>query len=110
MGCGCGASGPLGQDQNQSGRTVFCVKFQREMPGLDEVPFEGHPLGQRIYENVSKEAWKLWVERMKMVMNEYRLNLGTQEAQEFLLKQMEDFFFGEGSALPPDYVPPKTKG
>ena len=37
---------------------------------------------------------------MKMIMNEYRLNLGTQEAQEFLLKQMEDYFFGEGSAFP----------
>ena len=45
-----------------------------------------------------------------MIMNEYRLNLGTQEAQEFLLKQMEEYFFGEGSAFPPGYVPPKTKG
>ena len=66
------------------------------MPGLDEVPFDSHPLGQRIYENVSKEAWKMWLEQMKMIMNEYRLNLGTQEAQEFLLKQMEDYFFGAG--------------
>src|ERR1700723_2809790 len=88
---------------------VFCVKLQREMPGLDEIPFEGHPLGQRIYDNVSKEAWKLWLEHMKMIMNEYRLNLGTQEAQEFLLKQMEDYFFGEGSALPAGYVPPRSK-
>jgi Fe-S cluster biosynthesis and repair protein YggX len=86
---------------------VHCVKLQREMPGLDEVPFEGHPLGQRIYDNVSKEAWKLWVERMKMIMNEYRLNLGNPEAQEFLLQQMEEFFFGsESAALPPGYVPP----
>ena len=50
---------------------MFCVKLQREM---DEVPFEGHPLGQKIYDNVSKEAWKMWVEHMKMLMNEYRLN------------------------------------
>ena len=56
---------------------VFCVKFQKELPGLDEVPFDGHPLGQRIYDNVSKEAWRMWVEQMKMIMNEYRLNLGT---------------------------------
>jgi Fe-S cluster biosynthesis and repair protein YggX len=76
------------------------------MPGLDEVPFEGHPLGQRIYENVSKEAWKIWVEQMKIIMNEYRLNLGTREAQEFLLRLMEQHFFGEGAAFPPDYVPP----
>lgn len=88
-------------------RKVFCVKFQREMEGLSEPPFDGHPLGQKIYENVSKEAWLQWVERMKMIMNEYRLNLGTREAQEFLLRQMEEYFFGEGGALPPDYVPPE---
>ena len=109
MGCGGGSIGPKIEEQNQSGRTVFCVKFQREMPGLDEVPFDGHPLGQRIYENVSKEAWKLWLEQMKMIMNEYRLNLGTQEAQEFLLKQMEDYFFGEGASFPPGYQPPRAK-
>lgn len=88
---------------------VFCVKLQREMEGLDEVPFEGHPLGQKIYENVSREAWKMWVDRMKMIMNEYRLNLGTREAQEFLLQQMNEYFFGEGAALPPDYVPPTSR-
>jgi Fe-S cluster biosynthesis and repair protein YggX len=87
-------------------RSVFCVKLHKELPGLDEVPFDGHPLGQRIYDNVSKDAWKMWVEQMKMIMNEYRLNLGTPEAQEFLLKQMEEYFFGEGAAHPPGYVAP----
>ncbi len=87
-------------------RMVFCVKFQKELPGLDEAPFDSHPLGQRIFENVSKEAWRMWVEHMKMIVNEYRLNLGTRESQEFLLKQMEAYFFGEGAALPADYVPP----
>ena len=109
MGCGGGPVGPLVEETNRTGRKVFCVKFQREMPGLDEPPFDNHPLGQRIFENVSKEAWKMWLEQMKMIMNEYRLNLGTQEAQEFLLKQMEEYFFGEGAALPPGYVPPRSK-
>jgi Fe-S cluster biosynthesis and repair protein YggX len=83
---------------------VFCVKLQREMEGLTEVPFDGHPLGQRIYDNVSKQAWGMWVEHMKMLMNEYRLNLGTKEAQEFIMQQMEQYFFGEGSAPPPEFV------
>ncbi|MGH9583919.1 MAG: oxidative damage protection protein [Bryobacteraceae bacterium] len=87
-------------------RRVFCVKLHKELPGLDEVPFDGHPLGRRIYDNVSKEAWHTWVEHMKLIMNEYRLNLGTPEAQEFLLKQMEEYFFGEGSAHPPGYIAP----
>ena len=111
MGCGSGSgmADPRFEEQATGGRKVFCVKFQKEMPGLDEVPFDGHPLGQRIYENVSKEAWKMWLEHMKMIMNEYRLNLGTPDAQEFLLKQMEQYFFGEGAALPPGFVPQKAK-
>ena len=106
----CGSGLPMGHTEEKAGaRNVFCVKFRKEMPGLDEPPFEGHPIGQKIYENVSKEAWKMWIEHMKMLMNEYRLNLATQEAQEFLIKQMDDYFFGEGSALPPDFVPQKAK-
>ena len=84
---------------------VIAAKYKK----LDEIPFEGHPLGQKIYDSVSKEAWKMWVEHMKMLMNEYRLNLGTKEAQEFLIQQMDSYFFGEGAQLPPDFVPPKTK-
>jgi Fe-S cluster biosynthesis and repair protein YggX len=91
--------------EGKTPRMVFCVKLQKELPGLDETPFDNHPLGKRIYDNVSKEAWKQWVEHMKMIMNEYRLNLASPEAQEFLLKQMEEYFFGKGSELPPDYKP-----
>jgi Fe-S cluster biosynthesis and repair protein YggX len=105
----CGSVPPMPTQIRPGARKVFCVKFQREMEGLDEIPFEGHPLGQKIYESESKEAWKMRVEHMKMLMNEYRLNLGTAEAQEFLLKQMDDYFFGAGAALPPDFVPPRQK-
>ena len=103
MGCGSGG-GNFNQISNAirpGARKVFCVKFQKEMEGLDEMPFEGHPLGQKIYDNVSKEAWKMWVEHMKMLMNEYRLNLGTKEAQEFLIEQMDKYFFGEGARCRP---------
>lgn len=107
MGCGGGFPPPMDAEK-PGGRKVFCVKFQREMAGLDEPPFDNE-LGQRIYENVSKEAWRLWVEQMKMIMNEYRLNLGNPDAQEFLMKQMEEYFWGAGAAFPPDYVPPRSK-
>lgn len=85
-------------------RIVNCAKFGKELPGLDETPFEGE-LGQKIYDNVSKEAWAMWAEHLKMVINEYRLNPATMEAQELIIKQMEEFFFGESSQLPPGYVP-----
>lgn len=89
-------------------RTVHCVKFQKELPGLPKAPWPGE-LGQRVFEQVSKDAWKLWEERMKMILNEYRLMPWQKEAQELIAKQMEDFFFGDGAALPPDYVPQQSK-
>ena len=89
-------------------RTVQCAKLQRELPALDEPPWPGE-LGQRIFEKISAEAWGLWEERMKMILNEYRLMPWQKEAQELVAKSMEDFFFGEGSALPPEYVPEQQK-
>ncbi|MDE3155970.1 MAG: oxidative damage protection protein [Acidobacteriota bacterium] len=91
-----------------TGREVFCVKFRKKMPGLTRPPWPGE-LGQRVYENVSVEAWKLWEGRMKMILNEYRLMPWQKEAQELVAKYMEEFFFGEGAALPPGYVPQQTK-
>ena len=69
--------------QTRAHRTVFCKKFEKEMPGLDAPPWPGE-LGQRIYENISAEAWKLWEERMKMILNEYRLMPWQKEAQELV--------------------------
>lgn len=104
---GTGSSGPAPSERKPGERMVFCAKLKKELPGLDEVPFDGHPLGQRVYEHVSKQAWQMWVDQLRLIMNEYHLNLGTPEAQKFVLQQMEEFFFGEGSQLPPDYVPPE---
>jgi Fe-S cluster biosynthesis and repair protein YggX len=99
------AAAPSGKT---SGRMVMCVKFQKELPGLATSPWPGD-LGQRIFDNVSKDAWKLWEERMKMILNEYRLMPWQKEAQDLVAKHMEDFFFGDGAALPPGYVPQQAK-
>jgi Fe-S cluster biosynthesis and repair protein YggX len=87
-----------------SGRTVFCVKFQKEMPGLEVPPWPGE-LGQRIFEHVSAQAWKMREDRQKMILNEYRIMPWQKEGQEIIRAQLEQFFFGEGAALPPGYVP-----
>lgn len=84
---------------------VFCVKLQKDLPGLDEPPFDTE-LGKRVYENVSQQAWNQWIEFCKMLLNEYRLNPARREDQEAIVKQMEQFFFGEGTTLPKEYVPP----
>jgi Fe-S cluster biosynthesis and repair protein YggX len=52
----------------------------------------------------------MWLEHAKMIINEYRLNMASPEAQSLLMTEMEKYFFGEGSQLPPDYVPQKAKG
>jgi len=90
-------------------RTVHCVKFGKDLPGLDRPPWKGE-IGKRVYENVSKDAWKLWIEHSKMIMNEYRLNPLDPSSQKTMEEQMEQFFFGEGAQLPEGYVPPRAKG
>lgn len=84
-------------------KTVKCAKLGRELPGLEKPPFRG-PLGQRIYENISQQAWRMWPAQSTVVINHYGLNLGDPHAQEFLMEQMEDFFFGEGAQMPDDWI------
>jgi Fe-S cluster biosynthesis and repair protein YggX len=87
---------------------VQCVKLGKELEGMDFVPFPTE-LGQRIYDNVSKQAWQMWIDLSVMIINEYQLNLATKEAQQFYDEQLEQFLFGEGAQLPPGYVAPKSK-
>jgi Fe-S cluster biosynthesis and repair protein YggX len=86
-------------------RTVNCVLLKREAPGLDRPPYPG-PLGQRIFQHVSKEGWERWRAHQIMLINEYRLTPIEPKARKFLEAEMENFFFGTGSAKPSDYVEP----
>ncbi|MGC8520699.1 MAG: oxidative damage protection protein [Steroidobacteraceae bacterium] len=87
-------------------RMVQCVMLKREAPGLDRPPYPG-PLGQRIFEHVSREAWARWVQHQIMLINEYRLSPIEPKARQFLQAEMEKFFFGEGAARPEGYRPPQ---
>ena len=86
-------------------RTVQCIKLGKEAEGLDFPPYPGE-LGKRIWESVSKEAWALWMKHQTMLVNENRLNLADQRARQYLARQMESFFFGQGAEQPAGYVPP----
>jgi len=77
----------------------------READGLDFPPMPG-ALGQRIYENVSKEAWAGWIKQQTMLVNENRLNLADAKARKYLMEQVEKYFFGEGADVATGYVPP----
>ncbi len=86
-------------------RTVQCIKLGQEAEGLDFPPYPGE-LGKRIYDNVSKEAFELWKRHQTMLVNENRLNLADARARQYLARQMEQFFFGDGGDKPAGYVPP----
>ena len=88
-------------------RLVQCVLLKREAPGLDRAPYPGE-LGQRIYENVSKEAWARWITHQTMLFNEYRLTPVEPKARKFLVAEMEKFFFGTGSKAPEGFIAPKS--
>lgn len=85
-------------------RMVQCVKLGREAEGLEKPPFKGE-LGQRVYETVSKDAWRMWLEHSKMLINEYRLDLTSEQGQRIWMDELQKYFFGDGSSAPPDFVP-----
>ena len=89
-------------------RMVNCIKLKREAEALDVPPYPGE-LGKRIYESVSKEAWKQWLEHMKMLVNENRLSLADKQARDYLAQQMDGYFFGGGADGAAGYTPPRTK-
>jgi Fe-S cluster biosynthesis and repair protein YggX len=85
-------------------RMVKCVKLGRELPGLEKPPMPGE-LGQRIYEQVSAQAWQMWEAQRTLLINHYGLNLADPEARKFLREQMEEFFFGPETRMPEGWIP-----
>ena len=85
-------------------RTVHCSKLDKDAEGLDAPPYPGE-LGQRVFDNVSKEAWQLWLRQQTMLINEYRLSVINPEHRKFLETEMEKFFFGDGSNMPEGFTP-----
>jgi len=86
-------------------RTVNCIKLGQEAEGLKMPPYPGE-LGQRIFDNVSMQAWQQWLQHQTMLINEYRLTPIEPKDRAFLEAEMEKFFFGEGSAVPDEFVTP----
>ena len=80
-------------------RTVYCKKLGQTLEGLDFAPIPG-PIGQKVYADISKQAWANWVEHQTILINEYRLNLMDPQAKSYLLTEMEKFLFGDGSEKP----------
>ncbi|CAM3729788.1 oxidative damage protection protein [Bordetella sputigena] len=88
-------------------RTVHCVKLKRDAEGLDFPPYPGE-LGQRIWREVSKEAWEEWKGIQTRLVNENRLNLADARARKYLQQQMERFLFEDGNVEAQGFVPPSA--
>lgn len=82
-------------------RMVKCVKMGEELEGLDFPPFPGE-LGQKVFENVSKEAWKQWLAQQTILINEYRLSSLDPKARSFLQEEMQKFLFNDEDIDMPD--------
>ena len=89
-------------------RTVQCAKLGKKAEGLDFQSWPGD-FGLRIFENISKEAWAMWINHQTMLINEYRLNPMDPKSKEFVVGEMEKFLFGEGAELPGEFVAPEEK-
>lgn len=88
-------------------RTVQCAKLGQELPGLAKAPMPG-PLGERLYAEISQQAWDEWIAHQTRLINEYRLVLAKPEARSFLREEMEKFLFTGGELTQTSYVPPST--
>ncbi|WP_455380614.1 oxidative damage protection protein [Acidihalobacter prosperus] len=86
-------------------RMVQCSYLGKEAEGLDRPPYPGE-IGKKIYLEVSKEAWQLWLRHQTMLINEYRLSPVDPKARKFLEEEMERFLFGGEANKPEGYVPP----
>ena len=74
-------------------RMVNCIKLGKEAEGLARPTYPGD-LGQRIFDNVSQEAWGEWLKHQTMLMNENRLSPINPEHRKLIETEMDKFFFG----------------
>jgi len=88
-------------------RTVFCRKYNEELEGLERAPYPG-PIGQEIFDNVSKKAWQAWTDHQTMLINEKHLSLMDPSSRKFLQEEMQKFLAGEDYAKAEGYVPPSA--
>jgi len=83
---------------------VFCQKLQKEAAPMGFAPVPGE-LGQRILDNISNEAWQLWMKHQTMLINEKHLSLADAESRQYLKSEMEKFLFGGDYDQIEGYVP-----
>ncbi len=90
-------------------RMVTCAKLKRRLPGLARPPMPGE-FGQRIYDNISQQAWEMWQEHSRLLINHYGLNLADPDSRQILRQEMERFLFSEDEEKPEGWEPEAQSG
>lgn len=85
-------------------RLIQCAKLHKQAEGLIQPPLPGE-LGKKIYDQISQEAWQLWIAHQTMLINEYRLSMIDPKSRAFLMQEMDKFLFGTGSEKPAGFIP-----
>jgi len=91
-------------DSQVGQRPVRCIRLGKVLPGMGAKPFPNE-LGQRLFDQVSQQAWQGWLVHSRTLINEYRLNLATPEGRQLLMEACERYFFGGEDSPPPEYTP-----
>ncbi len=86
--------------------TVFCRKYQKELPAMASPPYPG-PKGKEIFETVSRQAWQEWQKQQTMLINEKQLSMMNADHRRYLQEEMDKFFANEQHDVAEGYVPPE---
>lgn len=87
-------------------RTIFCTHLNKEADGLDFQTLPGE-LGKKVFDNISKEAWAMWMSKQTMLINERKLNLMDSDDRMLLEKNMNAFLFDGQDVQIDGYTPTK---
>lgn len=68
----------------------LCQRTGKRGHQLDRPPFKG-PIGQWIYENISRETWEAWIGQGTKVINELRLDLSQDKDAEAYDQHMHEY-------------------
>ncbi len=91
-------------------RIVHCRMKKQDLPGLDRAPYRNE-LGQKIFAEVSKDAWADWLKDSVKYINTYKVDLASPEGQKFMLEQCGIYFkFKEGELAGTAWTPPAESG
>ncbi|MDO9317511.1 MAG: oxidative damage protection protein [Gammaproteobacteria bacterium] len=85
--------------------TVFCRKYQKDLPALASPPYPGAK-GKEIFETVSRQAWQEWQKQQTMLINEKQLSMMNADHRHYLQEEMDKFFANEQHDVAEGYVPP----